>query len=93
MHTAVGVDRAVGRDAALSANFVRVRGRNQLGTIDYNPIVPALGPGRRPNDVDGRAAAAGSARRARQLLRGLSWRADRACQRREAADAAAARIV
>ena len=32
----------------MSANFVYARGFNQLGTIDYNPIVPALGAGRRP---------------------------------------------
>ena len=28
-------------------------GFKQLGTIDYNPVVPALGPGRRPEDVGG----------------------------------------
>ena len=60
MHTAVGVDRAVGRDASLSANFVRVRGRHQLGTIDYNPIVSSLGAGRRPNDIAGRAGTSAS---------------------------------
>ena len=43
-----------GPTCRLSANFIHVRGRHQLGTIDYNPIVPSLGPGRRPNDVDGR---------------------------------------
>jgi hypothetical protein len=32
-----------------------VRGKHQLGSIDYNPILPVLGPGRRPNDVGGRA--------------------------------------
>jgi len=60
IHTAVGIDRALGRDASVSANFVRVRGRHQLGTIDYNPIVPTLGPGRRPNDIDGRAGTSAS---------------------------------
>ena len=39
--------------SSLSANFVYARGFNQLGTIDYNPIVPSLGAGRRPEDVDG----------------------------------------
>jgi uncharacterized membrane protein len=60
LHTAVGIDRVLGRDALVAANFVRVRGRHQLGTIDYNPIVPTLGPGRRPNDVDGRAGTSAS---------------------------------
>lgn len=59
-HTAVGIDRALGREASLSANFVHVRGRYQLGAIDYNPLVPSLGPGRRPNDVEGRAGTSAS---------------------------------
>ena len=60
MHTAVGIDRAMGSNVSLAANFIRVRGRYQLGTIDYNPIVPSRGPGRRPNDVDGRAGTSAS---------------------------------
>jgi hypothetical protein len=52
---ALGVDRALGDDFSVSANFVWVRGKHQLGSIDYNPILPDLGPGRRPNDVEGRA--------------------------------------
>jgi hypothetical protein len=60
MHTAVGIDRAVWRDASLAANFIHVNGRHQLTTIDYNPIVPSLGPGRRPNDIDGRAGTSAS---------------------------------
>jgi hypothetical protein len=57
---AVGVDRAIGRDFSVAANFVYVRGKNQLGTIDYNPIVPTLGAGRRPNDTGGRAGTSAS---------------------------------
>jgi hypothetical protein len=57
---AVGVDRALGNDVSVSANFVYVRGKNQLGTIDYNPVVPSLGAGRRPNDVAGRAGTSAS---------------------------------
>jgi len=57
---AVGFDRAIGRDFAVSANFLYVRGKNQLGTIDYNPVVPSLGPGRRPNDLNGRAGTSAS---------------------------------
>ena len=50
---AVGFDQSLGSDLVLSANLISVRGRHQLGIADYNPLVPALGPGRRPNDVGG----------------------------------------
>jgi hypothetical protein len=46
----VGYDRSIGSNMAISADVLYVRGYNQLGTIDYNPVVPALGAGRRPND-------------------------------------------
>ena len=49
---AVGFDRALGTDFSLAVNGVYVRGFNQVGTIDYNPVLPAkLGAGRRPNDL------------------------------------------
>jgi hypothetical protein len=49
---AVGFDRALGTDFALAVNGVYVRGFNQVGTIDYNPVLPAkLGTGRRPDDL------------------------------------------
>ena len=57
---ALGVDRALGNDVSLSANLVYVRGKHQLGSIDYNPTIPALGAGRRPNDVGGRAGTSAS---------------------------------
>ncbi|HET8644423.1 MAG TPA: TonB-dependent receptor, partial [Vicinamibacteria bacterium] len=57
---AVGFDRALGQDVSVTANFVYVRGKNQLGTIDYNPVVPSLGAGRRPNDIGGRAGTSAS---------------------------------
>ena len=59
-HVAVGIDRDLGRSLSLSVNAVRVRGQNQLGTIDYNPLVPSLGPGRRPNDEAGRPGTSAS---------------------------------
>jgi 2-polyprenyl-6-methoxyphenol hydroxylase-like FAD-dependent oxidoreductase len=59
-HAAVGFDRALANDVSLSADFVAVRGTRQLGTIDYNPIVPSLGAGRRPNDIDGRPGTSAS---------------------------------
>lgn len=57
---ALGFDQAIGRDFALSVNGVWVRGKEQIGTVDYNPVVPALGPGRRPNDVNGVAGTSAS---------------------------------
>lgn len=57
---AVGFDRALGSDLSVAANFAYVRGKNQLGTIDYNPVIPALGAGRRPNDVGGVAGTSAS---------------------------------
>lgn len=57
---AAGIDRALGQDLALSANFIWVHGEGQVGTIDYNPVVPSLGAGRRPNDVGGRAGTSAS---------------------------------
>jgi hypothetical protein len=57
---AVGIERAFGRDVSVSANFLYVRGKHQLGTVDFNPVVPSLGAGRRPNDVGGRAGTSAS---------------------------------
>jgi hypothetical protein len=47
-HISAGVDEVV-----VSASVVQARGFNQPGTIDYNPLVPALGAGRRPLDAGG----------------------------------------
>ena len=55
-----GFDRALGKDVSFSASFVYVRGKNQVGTIDYNPVIPSLGAGRRPNDVGGQAGTSAS---------------------------------
>jgi hypothetical protein len=59
-HASVGFDREFLGDLGVSANFVYARGFGQLGTIDYNPIVPALGAGRRPEDIGGRAGTSAS---------------------------------
>jgi len=55
-HAAIGVDRELPRQMSVSANIVSVRGFKQLGTIDYNPVIPSLAPtGRlRPQDTPGR---------------------------------------
>jgi carboxypeptidase family protein len=48
----MGVDRRLASDTTLSVNGVFVRGFNLIGTIDYNPVLPAtLGAGRRPDDL------------------------------------------
>jgi hypothetical protein len=60
VHTAVGIDRDIAANVSLAANFIHVRGRYQLGSIDYNPIVPSLGLGRRPDDIDDRAGTSAS---------------------------------
>jgi Carboxypeptidase regulatory-like domain/TonB dependent receptor len=57
---AIGIDRAVGQDLSFSANAVYVRGKHQIGSIDYNPTIPSLGAGRRPDDVGGRAGTSAS---------------------------------
>jgi hypothetical protein len=57
---AIGIDRALGRDISFSANAVYVRGKHQIGSIDYNPTSPSLGAGRRPDDVSGRAGTSAS---------------------------------
>jgi hypothetical protein len=57
---AIGIDRALGQDLSFSANAVYVRGKHQIGSIDYNPTIPSLGAGRRPDDVGGRAGTSAS---------------------------------
>ncbi|PWT80391.1 MAG: hypothetical protein C5B57_12340 [Blastocatellia bacterium] len=59
-HVSAGVDRELAGALRLAVNYVHVRGFHQLGTIDYNPVLPALGAGRRPLDVDGRAGTSAS---------------------------------
>ena len=59
-HLSAGFDRDLPGQIRLSANYILVRGFNQLGTIDYNPIVPALGAGRRPLDSAERAGTSAS---------------------------------
>ena len=58
---AVGYDHAIGSVLSVSADALYVRGYHQLGTIDYNPILPlVLGAGRRPNDINGVAGTSAS---------------------------------
>ncbi len=50
---ALGYERAIGQTMSISIDARYVHGIHQLGTIDYNPLVPSLGPGRRPDDING----------------------------------------
>ena len=59
-HASIGLDHAIGKDIAVSASLVYVRGKHLLGTLDYNPRVPSLGTGRRPNDVGGQPGTSAS---------------------------------
>jgi hypothetical protein len=55
-----GIDRQLGDALSATANVLYVRGFNDLGTVDYNPIVPSLGAARRPEDVNGVARTSAS---------------------------------
>jgi hypothetical protein len=49
----VGWTQELRRGLRASVDFIAVEGRDQIGIVDYNPLVPALGPLRRPNDAAG----------------------------------------
>ncbi len=56
----LGYDHATGSTMSVAADALWIHGRHQIGTIDYNPIIPSLGPGRRPNDINGVAGTSAS---------------------------------
>jgi hypothetical protein len=47
----VSVNRQMGRGLTLSASALFVNGHRIVSAIDYNPTLPDLGPGRRPEDI------------------------------------------
>ena len=49
----IGWNQEIGDRLRLSASLVYVAAEHQIGSVNYNPLVPALGPGRRPNDTGG----------------------------------------
>jgi hypothetical protein len=55
-----GVTHGLGSDLQLTLDLIAVWGDDPIGIVDYNPILPALGPGRRPNDVAGVAGTSAS---------------------------------
>jgi hypothetical protein len=52
-HVSAGILHELRPGLTVSADFVLVNGHGQIGLIDYNPLVPGLGAGRRPADVGG----------------------------------------
>jgi outer membrane receptor protein involved in Fe transport len=67
----IGWTQDLGHELTLSLDGLAVRGERLIGNVDYNPLVPALGIGRRPND---RAGQAGSSTSAFQFLNyGEGW--------------------
>ena len=72
-HVVAGVIRELPRGFTAAADFLYVRGFNQVAAIDYNPLVPALGPGRRPEDAVDPATGTPIAGTSASLLQGSSW--------------------
>lgn len=50
-HASVGVERELAPELSMTAHFVYARGFDQVGTIDYNPVIAPTGG--RPQDVNG----------------------------------------
>ena len=59
-HLSTGMQRELPGRIALATDFIYVRGFKQPSTLDYNPLVPSLGPNRRPSDLNGVAGTSAS---------------------------------
>jgi hypothetical protein len=57
----IGWTQEIGRSWTLSVDALGARGSRLIGNVDYNPLVPALGAGRRPNDSAGQPGTSSSA--------------------------------
>ncbi len=55
-----GISQVFGTANVLSADVVWLRGSHYVGALNYNPVLPSLGPDRRPNDVGGVAGTSAS---------------------------------
>src|SRR5262249_8399729 len=51
----LGWTQELGRATRLGIDALAVRSRRLTGVVDFNPLVPSLGPGRRPDDRDGQS--------------------------------------
>jgi len=49
--TTIGFTHELTSALEFSADVIHVRGHDQVGTLDYNPLIPAFGADRRPDDV------------------------------------------
>ena len=56
----VTVNRQLASDLSVSVSGIATKGNRYVSSIDYNPLVPSLGPGRRPADVNGTAGTSAS---------------------------------
>ncbi len=59
-HVSIGWTQELARGLRLQLDFVDVEGRHQIGIVDYNPLMRALGAGRRPNDLSGQPGTSAS---------------------------------
>jgi len=59
-HLSIGLDQQLPAALRLNVYLIWVSGLRQIGPIDFNPILPALGFGRRPNDAQGTAGTSAS---------------------------------
>jgi hypothetical protein len=48
----VTVNRQLASELSVSVSGIATNGHRYVSSIDYNPLVPALGPGRRPADIN-----------------------------------------
>ncbi len=67
----VTVNRQIAADVAVSVSGIGTKGNRYVGSIDYNPLVPSLGPGRRP--ADNNSIAGSSASMLQYTPWGESW--------------------
>ena len=56
----VTVNRQLASDLSVSVSGIATKGNRYVSSIDYNPLVPSLGPGRRPADINGTAGTSAS---------------------------------
>ena len=55
-----GLSQVFGQGNVLAADVVWLRGTHYVGALNYNAVLPSLGPDRRPNDVGGVAGTSSS---------------------------------
>lgn len=58
--SSVSVNRQLASDVAVSVSGIVTKGNRYVSSIDYNPLLPSLGAGRRPADVNNIAGTSSS---------------------------------